>query len=168
MPLIAFVKDTGSTFRLPSDSTKPVIMVGPGTGLAPMRGFIQERVATGARENMLFFGCRNNDDFLYREELERWQAAGFLQLHVAFSRKDGVDKAYVQDLIAREAASLRELVARGAYVYVCGDASRMAPAVKEAIGAACVPDNTGRAADLIDEMTEQGRYCQDVWAAQSI
>merc|ERR1712061_621465 len=99
-----FVKDTGSTFRLPQNSDTPVIMVGPGTGVAPMRGFLQDRVAQGARENVLFFGCRDEDEFLYREEFEAWQEDGFLELHVAFSRASRRPKAYVQHLIDEQAA----------------------------------------------------------------
>merc|ERR1711974_555489 len=79
----AFVKDTGSTFRLPKEPSIPVIMVGPGTGVAPMRGFLQDRMADGAKENVLFFGCRDETEFLYQEELMAWQKEGALELHVA-------------------------------------------------------------------------------------
>jgi len=165
MPMPVMVKDTGSSFRLPSKD-KPIIMVGPGTGLAPMRGFIQERVADGVRDNLLFFGCRDETDYIYREELEHWSSEGFLMLHVAYSRKNGVAKTYVQHLIEQQAAQVTEFLKRGAHVYVCGDASKMAPDVLAAF--ACVAANSGFGEGFIDEMMEEGRYCQDVWAAQSI
>merc|ERR1712045_521027 len=113
LPLLVFVKDTGSAFRLPASVDTPIIMVGPGTGLAPMRGFIQERVAVDAKKNVLFFGCRSDEDFLYREELEAWKASGHLDLHVGFSRKKGMPKTYVQALIQKESARMAELMKVG-------------------------------------------------------
>lgn len=164
--LIVFVKDTGSAFRLPASAETPVIMVGPGTGLAPMRGFIQERVAAGAKENMLFFGCRNDSDFLYREELEAWRDAGVLDLHVGFSRKEGTPKTYVQQLVRQESVRVAELLQLGAHVYVCGDAAHMAPAVREAFESLCA--EAGLGSHFVQDAVDQGRYCQDVWAAQSV
>jgi len=166
MPLLAVVKDTGSTFRLPNSTTTPIIMVGPGTGLAPMRGFIQDRVADNCKENILFFGCRDEGDFLYREELQAWVAAGALELHVAFSRKAGCAKTYVQHLIEREASRVAELLQRGAHVYVCGDASRMAPDVRATFERVAASANLGD--EYVEKLVEVGRYCQDVWASQSV
>jgi len=165
MPLMVFVKDTGSAFRLPA-TTHPVIMVGPGTGLAPMRGFIQDRIADGAKDNLLFFGCRDEKDFLYREELEAWVQSGCLELHTAFSRLPGCPKVYVQHLIEQQQARVVHLIAQGAYIYVCGDASQMAPQVRQTFIQIC-SSSAGLGPDFIDKMIEQGRYCQDVWAAQS-
>merc|ERR1712060_575633 len=105
----AFIKDTGSAFRLPRSPDTPIIMVGPGTGVAPMRGFIQDRIASGARENVLFFGCRDEDEYLYRQEFESWCQEGFLELHVAFSRASGRPKAYVQHLVEAQGARMAEL-----------------------------------------------------------
>jgi len=162
LPTAVFVKDTGSAFRLPTDPATPVIMVGPGTGVAPMRGFLQDRAASGARENVLFFGCRSEDDFLYRQELEDWQASGFLQLFVAYSRKVEAPKTYVQHLISQQAELTRNLLSRGAHVYVCGDASKMAPDVRAAFAKIL-----GGARE-VEDMVAQARYCEDVWAAQSV
>jgi cytochrome P450/NADPH-cytochrome P450 reductase len=162
----AFVKDTGSTFRLPKSPSVPVIMVGPGTGVAPMRGFLQDRVAEGAKENVLFFGCRDETEFLYQEELRAWQKEGALELHVAFSRKPGQPKVYVQELVLKEGARLTDLVRRGAHIYVCGDASKMAPDVMRAFWQVLV--KAGLPETIVEEMVEEGRYSQDVWAAQSI
>jgi len=162
IPTVVFVKNTGSAFRLPADPEIPVIMVGPGTGLAPMRGFLQERAARQAGENVLFFGCRDEDDFLYREELEAHEAAGRLQLFVAFSRKRGVPKTYVQQLIAEQSALLAELLLRGAHVYVCGDASKMAPDVRAAFAKIL------GGPECVEAMVARSQYCEDVWAAQSV
>jgi cytochrome P450/NADPH-cytochrome P450 reductase len=165
MPLITFVKDTGSSFRLPA-SEVPVIMVGPGTGVAPMRGFIQDRVADGRSENVLFFGCRDESDYIYRDELEAWEKEGCLKLFVAFSRKRDAPKTYVQDLIWREAALVAAYIRRGAHFYVCGDASKMAPDVKATV--AGVLREAGLGNDCLEKMAAEGRYCEDVWAAQSM
>jgi len=165
-PLVAFVMENGS-FRLPASKDTPVIMVGPGTGLAPMRGFIQERVASGAKNNLLFFGCRSDAEFLYREELEAWQASKALELHVAFSRKEGIPKTYVQQLIEKESARIADLIMAGAHIYVCGDVSQMAPAVRKTLESICETAGLG-GAEHVQRMEEQGRYSQDVWAAQSM
>ena len=107
---------TAEGFRLPDDPARPVIMVGPGTGLAPFRGFLQERAALIAKgaapgEAMLFFGCRHPEqDFIYADELKGWAERGVMQLHTAFSRA-GERKVYVQDLIREQAA--RGLAAAG-------------------------------------------------------
>lgn len=165
MSCYAFIKDTGSTFRLPSSPDTPIIMVGPGTGVAPMRGFIQDRVASGARENVLFFGCRDEGEHLYREELESWCQEGFLELHVAFSRASGRPKAYVQHLVKAQGARMAELAQRGAHIYVCGDATKMAPDVMTTF--ARLFADAGLGENYVEKMADEGRYCQDVWASQS-
>jgi cytochrome P450 / NADPH-cytochrome P450 reductase len=170
----AFVKDTKSAFRLPDDPSVPVIMIGPGTGLAPFRGFLQERAALKAQGKTvgpthLFFGCRRPDqDFIYADELKAFEANATTTLHVAFSRAHGHPKTYVQDLVTAEAATLWDLLQKGAHVYVCGDASKMAPAVREAfIDLVADKGRVSRVEALtrIDAMTASNRYCTDVWAS---
>ncbi len=115
-------------FRLPQDPNTPVIMIGPGTGIAPFRAFLHERRVTGATgRNWLFFGERSaSTGFLYREELEGMHADGHLtELDTAFSR-DQERKIYVQDLMMQNARQLWEWIEEGAFLYVCGDAARMA------------------------------------------
>jgi cytochrome P450/NADPH-cytochrome P450 reductase len=131
-----------------------------------MRGFIQDRVADGTKENMLFFGCRDDDDYLYREELEGWVDRGFLTLFVAFSRKEGCAKTYVQHLVERESARVLALLERGAHVYVCGDASKMAPDVQATFSRICQQGGLGT--EHVQTMIDGGKYCQDVWASQSL
>ncbi|MDQ2872683.1 MAG: NADPH--cytochrome reductase, partial [Candidatus Eremiobacteraeota bacterium] len=169
----ALVKESKSGFRLPQDSARPVIMVGPGTGLAPFRGFLQERSARregGARlgKALLFFGCRRPDeDFLYREELERYASDGVVELEVAFSRSSEI-KTYVQDLIARRGDDVWSMLEEDAVIYVCGDGSRMEPAVRQtfaALYAAKTGANAGGAEAWLRDLVERERYVLDVWAS---
>ena len=155
-------------FRLPADPGAPIIMVGPGTGVAPFRGFLHERRAVGATgKNWLFFGERSAaSDFLYREELQGMLADGHLmRLDTAFSR-DQQEKVYVQDRILEHAAQLWSWIEDGASIYVCGDASRMAKDVHTALLA--VMETQGgmdhdAAQGYVQTMKEQHRYHRDVY-----
>jgi len=161
MPFTCFVKDTGSRFRLPPPVTD-VIMIGPGTGVAPFRGFIQERHGqSGVGKTVLFFGCRDESDFLYRDEFEDWQKSGALELHVAFSRKSGQPKTYVQHLVTQQAEQLKPLLEGGAHVFVCGEASKMAPEVRSTFVQMVGIEN-------FEQIELQGRYKADVWASQTL
>src|SRR4029078_1534067 len=137
-PIHATVRETKAGFRLPDDPTAPIIMIGPGTGLAPFRGFLQERAApahgrAGARAAMMCFGCRHPDqDFLYADELKAFAADGIAELHTAFSRDDG-QKTYVQHLHHAQKDRGWSLIEQGAIVYVCGDGGKMEPDVKAAL-----------------------------------
>jgi sulfite reductase (NADPH) flavoprotein alpha-component len=135
-------------FALPDDPSKPIIMVGPGTGIAPFRAFLQERVATNATgRNWLFFGHqRMATDFFYRDELQAMQEQGHLdRLTLAWSR-DGREKIYVQDRMRETGPELWAWLQDGAHLYVCGDAKRMAKDVERA---------------LVDIAAEQGRMSAD-------
>jgi cytochrome P450/NADPH-cytochrome P450 reductase len=168
----ATVRETKAGFRLPDDATVPIIMVGPGTGLAPFRGFLQERAALKARgatlgPAMLFFGCRHPEqDYLYADELKAFAASGITELHTAFSRTDG-PKTYVQNLVAAERDRVWSLIEQGAIVYVCGDGGKMEPDVKAAI-VAIYRERKGVDADAaqrwIDDLGAKNRYVLDVWA----
>ncbi len=166
----ALVRRPSANFRLPDDPTLPIIMVGPGTGIAPFRGFLQRRAALKAQaeplgDAMLFFGCRDETDSLYREELEGYHADGIVQLHTAYSRVE-TGKAYVQDLIKREAEKLWGMIEAGARIYVCGDGAKMEPDVRAAFVAICAEKGGLNASDAtawMDEMIEQERYMLDVW-----
>ena len=169
----ASVKETKAGFRMPEDPSVPLIMIGPGTGLAPFRGFLQEREAQAAAgmqlaKAMLFFGCRNAEqDFIYRDELEAMAAKGLVELHVAFSRPESGDKTYVQDLVRRERSRVWELIEQGAKIFVCGDGSRMEPDVKRAISRIWAEemDKDADAADAwIAQVGRSDRYVLDVWA----
>lgn len=155
-------------FRLPASPDVPVIMVGPGTGVAPFRAYLEHKQAGCGRWPMwLFFGDqRASQDFLYREDLERWQSDGTLQrLDLAFSR-DQSFKIYVQDRIRENSAELWRWLDQGAYFYVCGDSKRMAPDVETALLQA-VATHSGRgpeyATEFLAEMKKQKRYLRDVY-----
>ncbi len=156
------------TFRLPDDPATPVVMVGPGTGIAPFRAFLQQREATGAAgRTWLFFGDQHEaSDFLYRGELERWRRHGVLtRLDLAFSR-DQPRKIYVQDRMAEHAAELWAWLRDGAHFYVCGDASRMARDVDAALRRiACAQGHMdeAQARDWIAALARQGRYLRDIY-----
>jgi len=169
----ATVRETKAGFRLPDDDAVPLIMIGPGTGLAPFRGFLQERAARQAKgavlgPALLFFGCRHPDrDYLYADELKGFAADGVVELHTAFSRGDG-PKTYVQHLIAREQDRVWDLIERGAIIYVCGDGGKMEPDVKGALMAiyrARSGSDDAAAAKWIDELGTSNRYVLDVWAS---
>jgi cytochrome P450/NADPH-cytochrome P450 reductase len=168
----ATIRETKAGFRLPDDAAVPVIMIGPGTGLAPFRGFLQERAhrkAQGANLGpaMLFFGCRNPEqDFLYADELKAFAATGITELHTAFSRADG-PKTYVQHQVAAQKDRVWSLIEQGGIIYVCGDGGKMEPDVKAAL-VAIYRERTGANAEAgarwIDELGTKNRYVLDVWA----
>jgi cytochrome P450 / NADPH-cytochrome P450 reductase len=168
----ATVRETKAGFRLSDDASVPIVMIGPGTGLAPFRGFLQERAARKAKgaslgPAMLFFGCRHPDqDFLYANELKAFEASGIVELHTAFSRGDG-PKTYVQHLVAAQKDRVWGLIEQGAIVYVCGDGGKMEPDVKAAL-VAIYRERRGADADTaqrwIDELGAKNRYVLDVWA----
>lgn len=157
-------------FRLPVDGRKPIIMIGPGTGIAPFIGFIEQRLREEASgQNWLFFGCRHEkQDFLYAEQLQEFARREKILLHTAFSR-DGPEKIYVQNRMAELAAELWRLIQdEMAHVYVCGDGGQMADDVDaelrnivQSVGGMSETD-TER---YMHELTESSRYQRDVWVA---
>jgi sulfite reductase (NADPH) flavoprotein alpha-component len=159
---------TASKFRLPEDSNAPIIMVGPGTGVAPFRAFLQERQATGARgKSWLFFGAqREQSDFYYKEDFEKLMADGVLtKLDTAFSR-DQAHKIYVQNRMKESAGEIWKWLEEGAHFYVCGDAKRMAKDV-DATLREIVEQEGGKSTDEANEYVEnlktEKRYKRDVY-----
>ncbi|RCL29052.1 reductase [Pseudomonas sp. AFG_SD02_1510_Pfu_092] len=164
---VAIFPQVSKHFRLPEDDSVPVIMVGPGTGIAPFRAFLEEREARGAKgANWLFFGeqCAATD-FYYQAQLQAWQAAGHLQLDTAFSR-DQAEKIYVQQRMLEQGAQLWQWLQAGAYFYVCGDAQRMARDVDAALRA-IVAEHGGMdaaaAAAYVENLSRAKRYRRDVY-----
>lgn len=155
-------------FRLPADGNTPVIMIGPGTGVAPFRAFLQEREATGAAgKNWLLFGDqRRATDFLYQDELEGFAARGVLtRLDLAFSR-DQAEKVYVQHRMAEAAEVLWAWLQDGAHVYVCGDARRMALDVDRALHTVVAEQgrmSPAAAEEYVQGLTKAKRYQRDVY-----
>lgn len=165
-PIPVFVAE--SHFGLPEDSTKDIIMVGPGTGVAPFRAFTQERVATQATgRNWLFFGDQHEaTDYLYAEEWKNLLTAGKLaRVDLAFSR-DQARKVYVQDRMREAAAELWSWIKGGAHFYVCGDAHRMAKDVDLALHQIISEQgglDVAQAAEYVKLMKKEKRYQRDVY-----
>jgi sulfite reductase (NADPH) flavoprotein alpha-component len=155
-------------FGLPNDPSTPIIMIGPGTGIAPFRAFLHERMATKAPgRNWLFFGHQRRDcDFFYEDELAGMKAAGVLtRLSLAWSR-DGQEKFYVQDRMREVGRELWAWLADGAHLYVCGDGKRMAKDVERAlvdITAQFGARTTEEAIAFVADLKRKGRYQQDVY-----
>ncbi len=162
-----FIQKT-SHFHLPNNTDVPIIMVGPGTGVGPFRGFLQERKVTQSKgKNWLFFGEQRSEfDFYFKEELEALQKEGLLtRLDTAFSR-DQEEKIYVQHRMIEHGAELWAWLQEGAYFYVCGDASRMAKDVDAALKQVIQQHggkNTAEAEQYVKEMAQSKRYARDVY-----
>lgn len=180
-----------SNFKLPSNPQKPIIMIGPGTGVAPFRGFIRERGQAAAKGTpvgpaLMFFGCRSSkEDFLYEDEWAQYSKntpadlvsyledkekkpltdSSFLKLECAFSR-EGPKKVYVQHKLRENAELVNKLLKAGAFFYVCGDAQRMARDVQTTL-VDIISEQRGiskqKAEDVVKNMKTQNLYQEDVW-----
>lgn len=160
--------DPNKNFKLPEDDDTPIIMIGPGTGVAPFRAFMQEREERGASgRNWLFFGEQHfHSDFLYQSEWLAWRRKGLLDhISVAFSR-DQEDKRYVQHRLRECAIELWNWMEEGAWIYVCGDADAMAPDVNEALIDIIAQEgrrNRSEAQAYLRDLARQKRYQRDVY-----
>ncbi|KAI2624181.1 NADPH-cytochrome P450 reductase [Hypoxylon sp. NC1633] len=163
-----------SNFKLPSDPSKPVILVGPGTGVAPFRGFVQERAkqaedGENVGRTLLFFGCRKrSEDFMYESEWEEHKKVlgDKFELITAFSR-EGSKKVYVQHRLKEKAQEVNELLEKKAYIYVCGDAANMAREVNTVLAQIIaeqrgIPESKGE--EIIKNMRAANQYQEDVWS----
>jgi sulfite reductase (NADPH) flavoprotein alpha-component len=160
--------EANERFRVPKDPTRDAIMIGPGTGVAPFRGFVQERAATGATgRNWLFFGNPHFEtDFLYQLQWQQALRDGTLaKIDLAFSRDDA-HKIYVQHRLAQRGAEVYDWLERGAHLYVCGEATKMAKAVHAQL-VMLVARHGGKsgeaAAEYVENLQQQGRYARDVY-----
>ncbi|HLM22050.1 MAG TPA: cytochrome P450, partial [Propionibacteriaceae bacterium] len=167
-----FVRKPTIPFRPPANPHTPMIMVGAGTGMAPFRGFLQERAALAEKgipvgRSILFYGCRNAEhDMLYADELKAFEESGVTELQVAFSREPGQPRMFVQQVIERERDHVWELIEADAVIYVCGNANTMAPGVRAALmdtyrAKTNGSDNT--AEDWLQKLRDADRYLEDIW-----
>ncbi|MBA1145731.1 cytochrome P450 [Ectothiorhodospiraceae bacterium WFHF3C12] len=170
--ILGVVRRPDPPFAPPADATQPMILIGPGTGIAPFRGFIQSRARRRAQgeavgRTLLFQGSRHPEhDWLYAEELQEWAREGVVELHAAFSSDARASYRYVQDALWAERETVWRLLSDGATVYVCGDGRHMAPAVRtclqrihaelEGVG----PDVAGH---WLEALTARGQYRQDLF-----
>ncbi len=168
------VRPSQSGFHPPADPRTPMVMVCAGTGVAPFRGFLQERAAQQAAGRevgraLLFFGVDDAEvDYLYRAQFEAWEAAGVVEMRPTFSARPEDGLVFVQDRVWRDRADIQALFVQGAQFYVCGDGRRMAPAVRETflrIYQAATQADDAKAQAWVDRMEhEHGRYVSDVFA----
>ena len=152
-------------FRLPEDSSAPIVMIGAGTGIAPYRAFLQEREATGASgRTWLIFGHRRfTHDFLYQLEIQDWLKSGVLnEIDLAFSR-DQPEKRYVQHVLWERRAALQAQLAEGATLYLCGDAKAMARDVDATLAHILGGDDAAKGQAALDALIAAGRYKKDVY-----
>ncbi|MFP3358099.1 bifunctional cytochrome P450/NADPH--P450 reductase [Planococcus sp. SIMBA_143] len=171
--IACFIRTPQTAFQLPENPETPLVMVGPGTGIAPFRGFIQARkvlkeqgVQLGAAQ--LYFGCRHaQEDFLYEEELKQAEQLGLIELHSAFSRQQQ-EKVYVQHLMEQNAQEILGLLEQGGHLYICGDGGKMAPAVEQSL-IRSYQELRGvtheQALAWLGELEQSGRFAKDVWSA---
>lgn len=168
------VRPSNNRFHPPSDPKTPIVMICAGSGVAPFRGFLQDRAAQqrGGRDvgpALLFFGTNHPDvDYLYREEFEQWQQAGVVTLLPAFSQQPDGEVSFVQHRVWAERARVADLFRRGGTVYLCGDGRYMAPAVRETLvriyqeASGAGESDAQRWVDTIEH--EHGRFVSDVFA----
>lgn len=170
--LFGYVRTPNPPFAPPADPAKPMILIGPGTGFAPLRGFLHERAAQRADgadvgQTLLFFGCRHPDhDWFCRDEMEGWAADGLVDLFVAQSAVEGHPWRFVQDAIRAEHDRVWAAIESGAQIYLCGDGRFMAPAVRDALIAIHQQHAGGdhdAASAWLETLIEQGRFHQDVF-----
>ncbi|PES61577.1 NADPH--cytochrome reductase [Bacillus cereus] len=171
--ITCLISNSQSGFELPKNPKTPIIMVGPGTGIAPFRGFLQARKSMknngeSLGEAHLYFGCRSpKEDYLYQEELEKTQKEGIVALHTAFSRMKDQPKIYVQHLITQDAEKLINLLNQGAHLYICGDGRKMAPDVENTL-IKCYANihkvSEQQASVWLQQLEENLYYSKDVWA----
>lgn len=172
-PLLTFYFRKPTAFRFPSDNSKPLIMIGPGTGVAPFVAFLQQRYLvqrnTGAvfGKTWLFFGCRYSDrDYLYKESLASFLECGILsELFTSFSRENKT-KIYVQHNVEKHGKRFVELLNQNALVYVCGDVRNISKNVKDAVVSVLIKHGSRsrkEAEDFVTQLKNEGRYVEDAW-----
>ncbi len=172
----AFIKSPGAPFHPPKDPKTPVILVGPGTGFAPFRGFLQERDALqksgqSVGPALLFFGCRRPEhDFIYQTEMEDFHQRGVAELYVAFSHIPQPEFPFVQDRMWQNRDKVWQMLEAGAVIFVCGDGIFMAPDVRRCFGRIW-SEKTGKSAaeaeEWLNRMDDEGRYLVDVFGQKT-
>jgi cytochrome P450 / NADPH-cytochrome P450 reductase len=166
--VFGYLRRPNPPFAPPHDGAVPLALIGPGTGFAPLRGFIQERAALDATAPChVFFGARHPDhDWLCRAEMERWAADGIVELHMAYSQVEGHPHRYVQDAVWSARDAVWDVVAQGGQIFLCGDGRYMAPAVRDTLIKIHVEKTGGdhlAGSTWLEGLIEDGIYHQDVF-----
>jgi cytochrome P450/NADPH-cytochrome P450 reductase len=170
--MFTFVREPSIAFRPPENPHTPMIMVGAGTGLAPFRGFLQERAALAEQgvpigESLMFFGCRDPElDYLYADELEEFEKRGVTRVHTVFSHHPEEGRKYVQHEIKEYEDEVWKLIQADAAIFVCGNANTMAPGVRETVLGIVAEKSGGSPADAqawLADMRADNRYVEDIW-----
>jgi cytochrome P450/NADPH-cytochrome P450 reductase len=170
--VLGFVRHPNPPFAPPADPSVPMILVGPGTGFAPFRGFLQERAeqkkqGRDVATSLLFYGYRHPDhDWFYRDDMRGWEAAGIADLHLAFSSVPSHPYRFVQDALAGNRDAVWDALERGALFYVCGDGRFMAPAVRTALIHIHMEKQGStfeQSSEWLEGMVQSGRYQQDTF-----
>ncbi len=166
--VFGYVRRPNPAFAPPVDPAVPMILIGPGTGFAPLRGFLQERAAqTGAAQSLLFFGCRHPDhDWFCRDEVEGWAKQGVIKPYLAFSALASHPWKFVQDALWAEQEAVWAAIQARAHIFVCGDGRLMAPAVRDTlirIQMQQVGDEHAQGSEWLETMIAEGRFHQDVF-----
>ena len=165
--LFAYVRRPNPPFAPPEDTAVPMILIGPGTGFAPLRGFLQERERTGGATSLLFFGCRHPDhDWFCREEMTRWEEAGLIELALACSAQPESPWRYVQDALWAQQEQVWTALEAGAQVFLCGDGKYMAPAVRDTLIRIAMQQQGiehAQGSAWLEGLIADGRFHQDVF-----
>jgi len=166
--VFAYVRRPNPPFAPPHDGAVPLVLIGPGTGIAPLRGFIQERAALSATaQTLVFFGARHPDhDWLCRDEMERWAADGLIDLHMAYSQFEGCPHRYVQDAVWTAREAIWDAIEAGGQIFLCGDGRYMAPAVRDTLIRIHTEKTGGdhlAGSTWLEGLIEDGVYHQDVF-----
>ena len=166
--VFGYVRRPNPPFAPPADPAVPMLLIGPGTGFAPLRAFLQERAAQhGAAASLLFYGCRHPDhDWFCRDEMTQWQADGVARVFVAFSAVPDHPWRFVQDALWAEQDQVWHAIAAGASIYLCGDGKFMAPAVRDTLIRIAMQQQAidhAAASDWLETMIVDGRFHQDVF-----
>ena len=172
--ILGYIRRPNPLFAPPDDPRLPMILIGPGTGIAPLRGFLRERAAQKSAgeqvaRNLLFYGCRHPEhDWFYRDEMNGWARDGIAEVHLAFSSLAGHKHRYVQDALLDAANEVWSAIEDGAPIYVCGDGRFMAPAVRAALIAICQKKQGVDhviASAWLEALIQSGLYHQDVFGS---
>lgn len=166
--ILTWVRRPQPLFAPPKSISKPMILIGAGTGIAPFRGFLEERSHQSKKEDvacaLLFFGCDHPDvDFVYKKSLQGWEEEGIVSVFPAFSVEPEGEMMFVQHRVWEERESIVQSLLQGAIVYICGDGRYMAPAVRDTLDKLCAESSEKTLVGGVEALRARGQFFEDVW-----